>query len=411
MTVVVSQQTTKCKVVDLQKPTRWALNGGPFGSKLGRRDYVPYGVPVIRGVNIAGDRKFNSEEFVFVSEEKADELRPNLAKPGDLIFTQRGTLGQVGIIPQDSHYDRYVISQSQMKLTVDDTKADTEFLYYYFRAPATVHGILNHAISSGVPHINLDMLRNFEVDLPDLPVQRQIAGILSAYDDLIENNTRRIKILEEMAQALYREWFVHFRYPGHEYVPLVDSPAGLIPEGWQVGRLDDAIVLQRGFDLPLRQREPGTVPVYAATGVVGVHNEAKVRGPGIVTGRSGSLGTVTYIEEDFWPLNTTLWVREFRNVSPLWTYYLLRSKNLGEYNSGAAVPTLNRNHIHGLRIVIPDVRVLQSFDTALAPVISLARLLTNRNQVLQQIRDYLLPYLMDGQGVHTSGLKDQLVPS
>src|SRR5690606_4517772 len=103
----------------------------------------------------------------------------------------------------------------------------------------------NHATQSGVPHINLDVLRNFEIDLPPLATQREIAGILSAYDDLIENNTRRIQILEEMARAIYREWFVHFRYPGHENDRLVESELGLVPEGWEVKRLGDVVEIQR----------------------------------------------------------------------------------------------------------------------------------------------------------------------
>lgn len=112
------------------------------------------------------------------------------------------------------------------------------------------------------------------VQVPPLETQRKIASILFAYDDLIENNTRRIKILEEMAQAIYREWFVNFRFPGHEKVKMVDPPLGRVPAGWEVGRLDDALVLQRGFDLPKKDRvEEGNVPVFAATGLNGHHNE------------------------------------------------------------------------------------------------------------------------------------------
>lgn len=226
-------------LAEIQAQKKWALNGGPFGSKLVSRDYRPTGVPVIRGVNLASDSRFSFDDLVFVSEEKANELLPNNAHPGDVVFTQRGTLGQVGLIPRDCGYDRFVISQSQMKLTVDESKADPLYLYYYFRAPSTVQAIQNLGISSGVPHINLDLLRKFEVVLPPLAVQHRIARVLSAYDDLIENNTRRIAILEEMAQAIYREWFVHFRFPGHEQEVMVESELGPIPEGWAVVRLGD----------------------------------------------------------------------------------------------------------------------------------------------------------------------------
>ncbi len=238
-------------VAELAAGRKWAINGGPFGSKLVSRDYVNSGVPVIRGANLPFDKRFHSDDFVFVSEEKADELLANNAHPGDVIITQRGTLGQVGIIPLNSAYPRYVISQSQMKITVDPARVDADWLYYCFRSPAYQNELINRASSSGVPHINLGVLREFKLPLPDLPTQRRIASILSAYDDLIENNTRRIAILEEIARRIYEEWFVRFRFPGHEQVKMVESELGLIPEGWGVGCLCDV------FDNVRQSTKPG----------------------------------------------------------------------------------------------------------------------------------------------------------
>lgn len=229
-----SGEGRRVRLVDIAAKQRWALNGGPFGSKLTTKDYTDSGVPVIRGANLSHGSKFSFEDFVYVSEEKADELRPNNAHPGDIVFTQRGTIGQIGLIPRDAPFPRFVISQSQMKLTPDPEQADARFLYYLFSAPSTVKAIENLAFSAGVPHINLDILRKFEVVLPSLSKQRRVAEFLSAYDELIENNRRRIRILEDMAHALYREWFVEFRFPGHEKVLRVASALGDIPQGWQL---------------------------------------------------------------------------------------------------------------------------------------------------------------------------------
>jgi hypothetical protein len=169
--------TTRCwrttKLIEIAAKKRWALNGGPFGSKLTTKHYSESGVPVIRGINLSGGARFSFENFVWVSEEKADELLPNNAHPGDLVFTQRGTIGQVGLIPLDAPFKRFIISQSQMKLSPDPEQADALFLYYYFSLPDTVKAIENLAFSSGVPHINLEILRNFEVPLPPLPLQRR----------------------------------------------------------------------------------------------------------------------------------------------------------------------------------------------------------------------------------------------
>ena len=246
-------------------------------------------------------------------------------------------------------------------------------------------------------HFNVSAAKEMIIDLPPLTTQNKIAGILSNYDRLIENNTRRIEILEEMARSLYDEWFVKFRFPGYEQTKMVDSELGLIPENWEVGRLDDALILQRGFDLPIKQRREGNIPIYASTGVTGTHNEAKVKAPGVVTGRSGSLGTVIYVDEDFWALNTTLWVKEFRRVTPLYAFYLLSNLGLEQFNSGAAVPTLNRNDVHSLQVVIPSHLVLEQFNYFIKPLFAMKKNLQVRNANLRRTRDLLLPKLISGE--------------
>ena len=197
----------------IKAPARYSFVGGPFGSNLTTRDYVEEGVPVIRGNNLPAHSTFLDDDFVFVKEQKAESLTSNLAHAGDLVFTQRGTLGQVGMIPPEPRFPTYVISQSQMKLTVDPDKADARFIYFYFRSPATVQSVINHALTSGVPHINLGILKRFEVPLPPLAEQRRIAEVLTAYDGLMENNRRRMALLEAAARQLYAEWFVRLRFP------------------------------------------------------------------------------------------------------------------------------------------------------------------------------------------------------
>ncbi|MCK9440739.1 MAG: restriction endonuclease subunit S [Methanothrix sp.] len=332
-------------------------------------------------------------EFVYVSDSKVrKDLSSNLAKPGDLVFTQRGTLGQVAVIPDEGLSDSYVVSQSQMKLTVDGTKADRFFLYYYFSSREAIERITNFVSSSGVPHINLTTLRSFEVPVPPLDIQKKIAAILSAYDDLIENNRRRIQLLEQAAQLLYREWFVRLRFPGHEHVRIKDG----VPEGWEKKPLGDLLTLQRGFDLPANDREEGPYPIYASTGINGFHKVAKVVGPGVVTGRSGSLGTVMYVPGDFWPLNTALWVKEFKRVSPLFALHLLSGMKLEQYNGGAAVPTLNRNDVHRVETLCPSRNIMRLFDDCINPLYLQIETLERSIKLLAQARDLLLPRLMNG---------------
>lgn len=235
---------------DLKAPDKHSLAGGPFGSNLVSHDYVSDGVPVIRGCNLPADKTFSFDDLVFITEAKADSLLQNNAHPGDMIFTQRGTLGQVGLIPDDSPFPRFVISQSQMKLTVDQKKAEKRFLYQYFRMASTVEAIKARAISSGVPHINLATLRKFEVLAPPVYTQRKIAAILTAYDDLIETNKRRIALLEKMAEEIYREWFVRMRFPGYKGAVFHKG----LPATWQTKRIRE-IVDRKKFGRVYRENE------------------------------------------------------------------------------------------------------------------------------------------------------------
>jgi type I restriction enzyme S subunit len=317
---------------------------------------------------------------------------------GDLIVAMteqaEGLLGSSAIIPRSGlylHNQRLGLVQVR-----DQSDADKRFLYYLFNSKPVRQQIRASASGTKIRHTAPSRIGEVQVAVPPVPIQRRIADILSAYDDLIQNNQRRIKILEEMASCLYREWFVQFRFPGHDKVKMVPSLLGPIPQGWELGRLDDIIVLQRGFDLPKAERFDGSIPIYAATGVVGFHNEAKVKAPGIVTGRSGTIGDVLYVQEDFWPLNTALWVKEFPKSEPLYAYYVLSSLDLRQFNSGAAVPTLNRNDIHGLDALIPPRSLQRNFQEIAGAMLGQLRTLKLEIQNLRRTRDLLLPRLLSG---------------
>jgi len=203
----MTDETREATVGEIASPDRNSLVGGPFGSNLISSDYVDSGVPIIRGQNMG--QRWIGGEFAFVTAEKADSLSANLARPGDIVFTQRGTLGQVALVPE-TPFERYLISQSQMKLTVDRTRADPLFIYYVFQSAEQQSYIRRNAIQTGVPHTNLGILRDTPVPLPSLSEQRAIAHILGTLDDKIELNRRMNETLETMARAIFKSWFVDF---------------------------------------------------------------------------------------------------------------------------------------------------------------------------------------------------------
>lgn len=197
------------KLDDLRAPGECTLVGGPFGSELTTKDYVDApGVPVIRGNNLGGkESRFVDEGFVYVTEQKAKALQRNLAFPGDLVFTQRGTLGQVAVVPHQSNFQRYVISQSQMKLTPDRSRIDGQYLYRYFRTPRVLDRLLGETQATGVPHINLGILKRFPVVVPPLDEQHRIAAILDKADALRAQRRAALTKLDALTQSIFLDMF------------------------------------------------------------------------------------------------------------------------------------------------------------------------------------------------------------
>ena len=387
------------RLQDFAANVPYAFVGGPFGSNLTSRDYVENGIPVIRGSNLTSGRFLGGDDFVYVTEQKArEELASNLAFPGDLIFTQRGTLGQVAIIPEESPSDTYVISQSQMKLTVDESKADKRFLYYYFTSHDAVQRILSFTSSSGVPHINLTVLRNFEVPAPPLATQARIADILSAYDDLIENNRRRIKLLEQAARLLYKEWFVHLRFPGHEHVKITNG----VPEGWDRRKLVEVWNVSYGKNLPTANiTEAGLYPVHGADQIIGYHTERNVyESTCLVTCRGAGSGNVrrtygpTFVTNNCLILRSSLFPELLRFHFAMFTCEALK---LTELRTGAAQPQLTIAGIANVLVTVPENQLLVQYNGHVDSILQQADTLRSQNERLTKARDLLLPRLMNGE--------------
>lgn len=376
----------KCKIGDLGQVvtgrTPSSTNPNYFGSKF----------PFITPVDMH-ERKSAHNTERFLSEEGAELLKRNILPIGSVAVSCIGwQMGKSILVSRPS------FTNQQLNAIVPNNQVDSDYLYYLLTTKREEFFSIASASGVRTPILNKSSFCDIDIEIPEYEYQKKISLLLSCYDNLIENNSRRIAILEEMAQSLYREWFVKFRYPGHENQKLVKSPLGLIPEGWDVKRLDDFLVLQRGFDLPKQNRDSnGDIPIYAASGFSGFHNEIKAKAPGVVTGRSGTLGIVTLILEDFWPLNTSLWIKDFKNCSAFYAYYLLQGVNLERFNSGSSVPTLNRNDVHGHEVISPPIYLIKEFETFSEACHRSIKNLRNKNENLRCQRDMLLPKLISGQ--------------
>ena len=368
-----------------------SIQTGPFGTQLKASDYTAEGVPVINVRNI-GYADLRAEKIEYVPEATAERLSVHILAEHDIVFGRKGAVdrhfyvanGQAG----------WLQGSDCIRLRLDRSSVNPRFLSYVFLRPQHKEWMLQQCGNKAtMASLNQDVIRRIVFRLPRLDQQDEIVSVLSAYDDLIENNRRRITLLDEAARMLYREWFVRFRFPGHEHVKIIDG----IPEGWDRACLGDVLTLKRGYDLPEAKRLDGSIPIVSSSGITGFHSHHKAIGPGVVTGRYGTLGEVYYVDEDYWPLNTALYVSDFKDCHPLFALHMLKNTLIGIVSEKAAVPGLNRNVLHGVKIRVPPKNLRDHFIENVSICQQQIRVLGFTIEKLAQARDLLLPRLMNGE--------------
>jgi type I restriction enzyme S subunit len=332
-------------------------------------------------------------------------------REGDVVLSRRCNPGVTAVIPKGF---KGSLGQNLVLLRATNGRITPEYLRWATRGREWWNEV-DRYINVGAVFESLKCadIPEFQIPLPSLPKQKAIAHILGTLDDKIELNRKTNETLEAMAKALFQSWFVDFdpvrakaegRPTGLPDVisdlfpdSFEESELGEIPRGWEICGLERFLVLQRGYDLPATQRINGKYPVIAASGPSGCHNEAMSTAPGVVTGRSGVLGKVFYVQSDFFPLNTTLWAKEFRLATPIYAYFLLGSIDFSSFNAGSAVPTLNRNHLGGLRFAAPPSEIIRFYSETAVSLMTGVEQISNQVACLVETRDTLLPKLISGE--------------
>ena len=370
--------------------------------------YVEAGVPFLRSLNIE-PFAVKKTDLKCISPEFHAKLKKSALRPGDVAIVRTGKPGTCAVIPEwlgEANCSDLVLVRCGPRLR-------PEFLSYWVNAAAANH-IAANLVGAVQQHFNVSAAKRMLVACPPLAVQDNLIELVASINDRITLLRETNATLEAIAQALFKSWFVDFdpvraKMEGRTPEGMDEATAALfpdgsetselgeVPRGWRVGRLDDLLVLQRGFDLPAQDRTPGSYPIIAASGPAGTHTEAMVSGPGVVTGRSGVLGRVFLCLDNFWPLNTTLWVKEFKAASACYAYEVLRLLDFKSFNAGSAVPTLNRNHIHGLPYLIPTRECIQAYESVAMPLHQRVKQNELQAQTLSTLRDTLLPRLISGQ--------------
>jgi len=349
------------------------------------------GFPYIRAQDIKNGL-IAFKEPKFITYELRQKLKNYTVNKDDVCITIVGAyVGDIGIV--NNSLSGANLTENAVKLTNLKNNFDAQYLKYCLLTREAQEAMKKFGSGAAQDKLGIYKIKEIQIPNPPAEIQRKIAGILSGYDRLIENNTRRIEILEEMARSIYREWFVNFRFPGHEQVRMVDSELGLIPEGWEAKKIKDVMELAYGKSLIAKNRIPGTVPVYGSAGVIGYHNESLAKSPGVIIGRKGNIGSVFWSDDDFFPIDTVFYVQT--EVCLHYIYYNLQNQNF--INNDAAVPGLNRNQAYSLPFLLPRENLLKQFQHFVDVIFKQTRNLRIKNDNLRSTRDLLLPRLISGE--------------
>ena len=216
-----------------------SVQTGPFGSQLHQSDYSEFGTPVVMPKDMIGG-KILEDSIARVEEQHVNRLSRHKVNVGDILYARRGDVGKCALVTENEK--GWLCGTGCLKVTIDFSKANPKFVFYQLQKPETVGWVEKHAVGATMLNLNTGILESIPIELPKLNEQNKIVDILSAYDNLIENNQKQIKLLEEAAQRLYKQWFIDLRYPGHENTPIVDG----LPEGWRKVKLGNVIEYIRG---------------------------------------------------------------------------------------------------------------------------------------------------------------------
>jgi type I restriction enzyme, S subunit len=346
---------------------------------------IPCGPQFLRITDIVPD-SINWSSVPYCEIDESDKERFDLTI-GDIVVARTGaTVGYAKLIREevDAVFASYLV-----RFRIDKTKANPGFVGRLVESEIYKNYVKSRIGGAAQPNASAPVLGGFELNLPSISAQTRIASILSSYDDLIENNRRRMVLLEEAARQLYQEWFVRLKFPGHEHTRIIDG----VPEGWERVLLGEHITLNYGKALKADDREDGPYPVYGSSGIVGSHEEVLSQGPGIILGRKGNVGSVYWTSKGFYAIDTVYYINT--DASNLYLFYVL--KHMHFINTDVAVPGLNRDMAYSRTLFLPSKSIFHQFLDAVAPIYEQLDKLEETNTKLKAARDILLPRLMSGE--------------
>ncbi len=392
---------------------------GPFGSNIKTDNFISKGVPVIRGSNL-NEGGFEEERFVYISEEKAQSLKRSLAYPDDLVFTHRGTIGQVRMIPPNK-FPKYLVSQSQLKLTVNKDYLVPSYLLYFFKSNIGQYELLKNTSQVGVPAIAspTKSLKSVEIEIPELQTQSQISCILTTLDDKIELNNRMNKVLEQMAQAIFKQWFIDFEFPsesGDSYkssggeMEFCEELGKEIPRGWRIGKIIDiAEILMgqspksefynfKGEGLPFHQGVANYGYRFPVNNVYCTQLLRVAKKGSLLISVRAPVGRLNIADSDI-IIGRGLGALNSKDNCNSYLFSLLQYTFAIEdqYGSGTIYNSISKKELENVKVIIPNSNIMLTYEYL---TYDINQKITNQSRqirMLTDLRDTLLPKLMSGE--------------
>lgn len=379
------------------------IQPGPFGSQLHNSDYSKEGTPIIMPKDIVGGAIVHSG-LLKVSEEHVKRLSRHQVYEGNLMVARKGDVRKCAYITANEN--GWMTGSDCLKVVLDESKCYPKFIYYQLRSEHIGRWLEKVSIGATMPSLNTGLLSGIEMVLPPIEIQKQIAGILSAYDDLIENNQKQIKLLEEAAQRIYKEWFVDLCFPGHENTEIVDG----VPEGWNEKTLSQVanVIMGQSPKSEFYNSEKKGLPFHQGVGSYGVRfvmddiystSYTRIAEPNSIlfsvrapVGRLNITKNKVVIGRGLAAINQTDGCQSY-------LYYLLKNKFFKDniVGNGSIFASVSKDELLNQKFLIPERNLMMQFEKIVSQMDKQIENLDSKNKKLIEARDRLLPKLMSGE--------------
>jgi type I restriction enzyme S subunit len=377
-----------------------AIQTGPFGSQLHQSDYSDIGVPVVMPKDIINGR-IDESTIARVESHHVERLSRHKISEGDILYARRGDVGKCAytVFAQQG----WLCGTGCLRVTIDKEKAFPKFIFFQLQKRETIGWVEKHAIGATMLNLNTSILGDVPIELPPLYIQHHIATILSRYDSLIENYQKQIKLLEEAAQRLYKEWFVDLHFPGYETTKIIDG----VPEGWEKKAIGDIVVYYDKQRKPLssmqRMNMEKIYPYYGAAALMDYVDNYLFDGIYLLLGEDGTVITpdkfpvLQYVWGKFWVNNHAHVLRGKEGISTEFLYSMFKEMPIADIVTGAAQPKISQGRLSNKKILMPSLELIQKWSSIAKHFFDRLRVLSEQIRLLTEARDRLLPKLMGGE--------------